>query len=259
MIPSLPRIMIAPNGARRMKTDHRALPITVTETVEAAKACFDAGADALHAHVRDREGKHVLDAHLYQDLIAVMAEQVPDMLVQITTEAVGMYSAKEQRDLVDAVKPRSVSVALREQIPNAPYDAARDFYHQSWQNSIAVQHILYSPDEFKQLLRYVDAGVIPPDNLQCLFVMGRYNKDFQSNLSELDPFLALIRATQADFATDWAVCAFGFAETDCLVAALKAGGKARVGFENSLWHKDGSLARNNADRVREIVRLMPES
>lgn len=27
----------------------------------------------------------------------------------------------------------------------------------------------------------------------------------------------------------------------------------RVGFENSLWHADGSLARDNAERVAAIV------
>jgi uncharacterized protein (DUF849 family) len=26
-----------------------------------------------------------------------------------------------------------------------------------------------------------------------------------------------------------------------------------VGFENSLWHEDGRLARDNADRVRAVM------
>ncbi len=51
------------------------------------------------------------------------------------------------------------------------------------------------------------------------------------------------------------VCAFGHGETAALAAALKAGGKARVGFENSLWNADGSLARDNAERVAAIAAL----
>jgi len=43
----LPRIMLAPNGARRGKRDHPALPITLAETVAAAKDGFEIG----RAHV----------------------------------------------------------------------------------------------------------------------------------------------------------------------------------------------------------------
>ena len=52
---TLPEIMLAPNGARRSKHDHPRLPITVEETVAAARDAFAAGAGALHAHVRDAD------------------------------------------------------------------------------------------------------------------------------------------------------------------------------------------------------------
>jgi len=109
---SLPPIMLAPNGARRTRADHPALPMTIPETVEAARAGFAAGAGALHAHVRDETGAHVLDAGLYRELIAEMARAVPDMPVQITTEAVGRYSPADQRAVVRAVGPVAVSVCL---------------------------------------------------------------------------------------------------------------------------------------------------
>ena len=57
---------------------------------------------------------------------------------------------------------------------------------------------------------------------------------------DLDGFLEA--AEDLPVAADWMVCAFGRGETAALAAALAAGGKARVGFENSLWHTDGSLA-----------------
>ena len=42
--------MLAPNGARRGKDDHVTLPVFIPETVSTAKACYQAGADALHLH-----------------------------------------------------------------------------------------------------------------------------------------------------------------------------------------------------------------
>jgi uncharacterized protein (DUF849 family) len=34
---------------------------------------------------------------------------------------------------------------------------------------------------------------------------------------------------------------------------MRAGGKVRVGFENSLWNADGNLAASNEERVAEIA------
>ena len=71
-----PLIMVAPNGARRMKADHPALPLTVAETVETAQACHAAGAGALHLHIRDAEGRHSLDAGHYREALQALRQAV---------------------------------------------------------------------------------------------------------------------------------------------------------------------------------------
>ena len=75
-------------------------------------ACHAAGAGILHAHVKDEDGKHVLDAGLYRQLMDGLRAAVPDMLIQITTEAVGIYSPQQQYDLVFGLKPDFVSVGF---------------------------------------------------------------------------------------------------------------------------------------------------
>ena len=109
-------IMVAPNGARKVKTDHPAVPVTIDETIVTAKECHAAGASILLAHVRDDDGKHLLDAGLYRQLLDGLRQEVPEMLVQITTEAVGIYTPEQQADLVFALKPDFVSVGFREMI-----------------------------------------------------------------------------------------------------------------------------------------------
>lgn len=253
-IEPLPQIMVAPNGARRTKADHPALPMTIGEIVATAKACHRAGAGAIHAHVRDGTGNHVLDAGLYRELIAELEQTVPAMGVQITTEAVGRYSPEEQRNVVYDVRPRAVSVALKEMIPGSGTNAAREFYHRTRDDAVAVQHILYEPAEITRLEGFVLGSVIPAGHLQVLFVLGRYAKDQESDPSDLQPFLQTLANSSISDA-DWAVCAFGKGETACLARALEYGGKVRVGFENSLWNADGSLARDNAERVARIAEL----
>ena len=250
---TLPPIMVAPNGARRRRSDHPALPETIPQTVETARACFAAGAGAIHAHVRDGEGRHVLDAGLYRELMAELAREVPGMLVQITTEAVGRYTPSEQRALVAAVRPKAVSVALREMLAEGVTPEVRGFYRDMAGAGVMVQHILYAPEELDRLGALIAAGELPGGAVQLLFVLGDYAMQGGSDPAQLDPF----RAALARFpvAADWAVCAFGRGETACMAEAFRHGGKARVGFENNLLNADGSVAADNAERVREVAAL----
>ncbi len=169
---SLPRLMVAPNGARKTKADHPALPVTIQETVEAAKACFDAGADGLHAHLRDADQKHVLDAGHYQELLAELRLTVPKMQIQITTEAVGQYQPPEQIALVKQVMPESVSVSTKELLSTGDQKAAADFYVWAHDQHIAVQHILYDTNDLATFYHLCIDHNIDHHNAQLLFVLG---------------------------------------------------------------------------------------
>lgn len=257
-LPGLPNIMVAPNGGRWTRHDHPALPVTIPEIVEVAAECFAAGADGIHAHVRDADANHVLDAGLYRELIAELEAQVPEMAVQITTEARGKYSPAEQRDVVRAVLPKSVSVGLVEMTPDDSTETiaeARRFYFWAEAAGIALQHILYSPDELARFFRFRAAGTLPAGPARLLFVLGRYAADLESDPAALDPFLDLLeeRSAGGRGELDWAICAFGRNETRALVRAARHGGKSRVGFENSFYNADGSRAASNAERVRDVI------
>ncbi len=247
----LPRIMVAPNGATLTKADHPALPITIGETVDCATACQAAGADGLHAHVRGADGLHILDAGLYGELLAETTRRMPDLYVQITTEAVGRYTPFEQRKLVEVLRPAACSIALRE--INAEPDTAvtKRFYAFCQEAGVDVQHILYDTGDLANFARLLDDGTIPGANHKALIVLGRYAIGQRSCAADLDaPMAALLTACPS---VDWATCAFGAAETDCLIASLTQGGKARIGFENNRLNADGQPAHDNAERVAELM------
>jgi len=250
----LPRLMVAPNGARRSKQDHPALPMTIAETVAAAKACHAAGADGLHLHVRGKNGEHLLDSALYREAILELKTVIPDMSVQITTEAVGMYQPHQQRDVVYDVCPDAVSISIAEMLSGKDTNEALEFYDWCNRSKVAVQHILYGMEDCLRLEALVDKLASTDGRIQLLFVLGRYTKDQESTPNDLAPFTGWLSGCGLN--TDWAICAFGKRESDCLLAAHKAGGKIRVGFENSFWNANGERARDNAERVREIKQLI---
>lgn len=247
----LPRIMLAPNGARRLKRDHPALPLSIAETVEAARAAHAEGAEALHAHVRDEAGRHSLDAGLYRELIAEMRRALPDMPVQITTEAAGLFGPELQRQVVREVMPEGASAALRELWPGAgPDPEAQGFYHWAAEAGIPIQHILFDLDDARRFVELVTRGALPGP-LQCIFVLGAYAPPRMAQPAELSPFLGAVAPLGA--AVDWAVCAFGRDEAACLREADRRGGKLRIGFENNIHRPDGTPAEDNAAQLRALV------
>ncbi len=247
-------IMVAPNGARRTKSDHPALPITAPELAETAAACLARGAVAMHVHVRDETGAHVLDAERYAEALDAIRERTDGaMLAQVTTEAVGRYSPADQMRLVHTLRPAAVSIALRE-ILDAGEAAASDFFAWTTRQGISVQHILYDDadlEKFALLFRSGSLGAVRQPRL--LFVLGRYARDQESRPEDLDAFLAGLERHRLGADAVWSVCAFGRGETEALAAAIAHGGHVRIGFENSLWNADGTVARDNAERVATIA------
>ncbi|PLW77863.1 class III aminotransferase [Cohaesibacter celericrescens] len=255
-MPALPHIMVAPNGARKGKKDHPALPITIAETVETARVCSQAGADGLHAHVRDKDGKHCLDAGLYRELLAELKIATPDIYIQITTESVGQYSPAQQRSVVQDVTPAAVSISIREMLGDGEIPEIKRFYQEQEEKGVAVQHILYDTQDVDLITKLCSDGTLPSSRLDLLFVLGRYTTGQTSSPDALHPFLQSLHAleTAVGIKADWACCAFGNQETDCLLHAMQRGGKARIGFENNVYHADGSRARDNAERVTALIK-----
>ncbi len=241
-----PFIMVAPSGARRIKADHAALPITVSEIVAEATACAEAGADALHLHVRDADGGHSLDEGLYAEAIAALHDALLNSRIQITTESAGRYAVPEQLKCLEKLAPKWASVSVRE-IARTP-KLARRLYHGCAERGTEIQHILYDTDDLAQLKIWQDDGTIPRGTTSVIFVLGRYAPQRDAVPAELDAFLEHL-----DPDLNWMACAFGPNEHTCLEYAALRGGALHVGFENSLTRPDGTPHESNAASVMHLI------
>lgn len=245
-------IMVAPNGARRQKSDHPATPISAAELAADARACAEAGATAIHIHARDAHGAHTLDPALCRTYLdAVQQASCGRLVVQLSTEASGRYSPTEQMRLVRELRPDAVSLALRELTGEArePTAEVRGFLEWLVVEAISPQFILYSPDEVARFHQWRERGLIPQAEPFVLFVLGRSRAGDEGE--EPRALLSFLRHHDPD--CPWAVCAFGRAETASLLLAAALGGHVRVGFENSLWYGNGALAPDNAAKVEALV------
>ena len=249
----LPKLMVAPNGARKVKKDHSAVPLTIRETVATAKSCYEAGAGAIHLHVRDNEGQHVLDAGLYKEALNELEYQVPNMHIQVTTEAVGKYSPTDMRKLAYDVTPPGVSIGTSELIPSRnPEDEDIKLYKYLSDAGTKIQHILYKPEDIDLLIELLSKAEIQINDAWCLFVIGHYSGriSYPENIS-----LFVKKMEEHKINLDWAICAFGKEEMSCLEKAISLGGKIRVGFENSLFMPNGEIAPDNHIKVDAVNKL----
>jgi 3-keto-5-aminohexanoate cleavage enzyme len=249
-------LCVAPNGARRTKSDHPDLPMTAAEIGREASRCMEAGATAIHLHVRDQAGAHTLDVERFRDAIAHVKAAVRDrMLIQVTTEAMGRYQPQEQMAVVKALRPPAASVALRELVPDESHlPEATAFFAWATQHGIALQFIVYTPDEATALRALAHRGALGCEHPNALFVLGRHTAGQRSRAVDLLPFLS-----NWPPAFPWSVCAFGATEAQCATAAMGLGGHVRVGFENNLMDTSGGLALHNAQLVANVADLARRS
>ncbi|UTZ26106.1 3-keto-5-aminohexanoate cleavage protein [Vibrio campbellii] len=244
-------IIVAPNGARKTKQDHAQLPMNTEEMVAEAKACQTVGATMIHLHARDAQGRHSLELDDNLEIYyAVKAAAGDSMIVQLTTEAAGMYSPQQQMALVKAVKPEAASFALRELIPDEQSEE-QGFVFFDWvaAQGILSQIILYDQADIERYFTLRERGVLPKQNQHALVVLGRYHEAQQSSPWDLRA-LYLDRFIEENVRC--AVCAFGAREQDCLTYAMLLGLDVRVGFENNHLSSDGQLAKNNAEQVQRL-------
>ena len=246
-------IAVAPNGARKSKLDHPAIPITPAELAVTAQECLDAGAAMMHLHVRDTSGQHCLDADTYRAAITAIQRAVGDRLViQVTSEAAGVYHPQQQMAQIRQLKPEAVSIALREFLTAELEPAAlADFLKWLSQEHITPQYILFSQTDADIYQQLIKKGVIPTTPHWLLYVLGRNATGFTSVMD------AACGQSAREAATPWAVCAFGQAEYINTAQAVTLGGHVRVGFENNLYLRDGTVAGSNSDLVaqaRDVAR-----
>lgn len=240
-------LTVAPNGARKTKSDHPALPMTTEELAACARDCQIAGAGAIHLHVRDSQGVHSLDAGRYRDAICAIQECAPGMGIQITTESAGLFDVDAQYDCLRALRPASASISVREMARDEAI-AAR-VYALAFEANTRVQHILYDATCIARFLEWRKRGIIRASQRDVIFVLGQYVPPVPAQPTDLDLFLSALTQEQVS----WTVCAFGQAEQACLLWAIRRGGNARIGFENNLLSPTGNVYLDNPDAVGSLV------
>src|SRR5258708_25812929 len=102
-------IMVAPNGARSLKKDNPAIPISPKEIAEEVIRCAGAGASIAHIHARQPDGQPTQSIEVFREIVERIRER-SDIVLQISLGTRG-FTVEQAIEPVD-LRPEMVSLPL---------------------------------------------------------------------------------------------------------------------------------------------------
>ena len=115
-------ITAAPYGPEWMPSDFpEDIPVTMEAQVQKAADCYNAGATALHLHVRELDGKGSKRLSKFNELIAGVRKAVPDMIIQVggsisfapeTDGAAAKWLSDDTRHMLAELDPKPDQVTV---------------------------------------------------------------------------------------------------------------------------------------------------
>ena len=278
-------ISCALTGSIHTPTMSDALPVTPDEIVEQGVGAAEAGAAILHLHARDpRTGQPTPDPAVFMQFLPRL-KQSTDAVLNITTGGSLNMTVQERLAAPLQAQPEMCSLnmgsmnfgifPLADRYKDWKHDweepylrGTDDFIFRNTFRDIAyiLEHLgegcgtrfefeCYDVGHLYNLAHFVDRGLVkPPFFVQTIFgILGGIGAE-QRNL-------VFMRET-ADrlFGTDyeWSVLAAGRHQIPFTTMAAVMGGNVRVGLEDSLYLSKGRLARNSAEQVAKIRRILEE-
>jgi uncharacterized protein (DUF849 family) len=261
------------------------LPITPDQIADNAIRACEAGAAAVHIHVRNPEtGQPSPDLELFKKVLAKVKSKCD--VVVCTTTGGGLGMTPEQRvGVVSTFKPELASCnmgsmnfalfPLLEKMKDFKFpwekqylEFTEDLIFPNTFKSIRVFLNIFNENGTKPELEVYDAGMInntafmiergllkTPVYIQfVLGILGGMAATVENLVFLYESACRLIG--EKNFV--WSVCAAGRNEIPMCTHALLMGGNARVGMEDALWLDKGILAKSNAELVAKMVRIAKE-
>lgn len=278
-------ISCALTGSIHTPTMSDALPVTPDEIVEQGVGAAEAGAAILHLHARDpATGQPTPDPAVFMQFLPRL-KQSTEAVLNITTGGSLAMTVQERLAAPLQAKPEMCSLnmgsmnfgifPLADRYKDWKHDweepylrSTDDFIFRNTFRDIAyiLQHLgegcgtrfefeCYDVGHLYNLAHFLDRGLVkPPLFVQTIFgILGGIGAEERN--------LAFMRET-ADrlFGSDyaWSVLAAGRHQIPFTTMAAVMGGNVRVGLEDSLYLSKGRLARNSAEQVAKIRRILEE-
>ncbi len=250
------------------------LPVTTEQISTACIEAHDAGAAAVHIHVRDpKTGKPSMDLGLYSEVVQTLRRERPELIINLTTGPGGRYVPSEDDPKIYA--PGTTLLAPEQRVEHIaalkPDICSLDLNTMNSGNQV----VMNTPANVRRMAQIIRAAGAVPE-LECFdtgdlvlaqhliedgtlqgpgvytFVMGvRYAMPFSTQAMQL------ARSLISDQA-QWSAFAVGRHAFQAVAQAYLLGGNVRIGLEDTIYIDRGELAKSNAELVSKARRIVQD-
>jgi len=270
--PAILTCALTGNLTKPEQTPH--LPITPAQLIDESLAAAQAGAAAVHVHVRDpATGVPAMDLDLYAEVVQGLRKHAPELIINLTTGPGGRYVPDDDDPSVAApgttlLPPeRRVAhvVALRPDICSLDLNTMNS----------GDQVVMNTPNNIARMAKVIRAAGVVPE-LECfdsgdLVLAGKMLADGLLDGPGLFTFVLGVRYAMPFSpeamgfargllppAAQWSAFAIGRYAFQAVAQSYLMGGNVRVGLEDTIYVERGVLATSNAALVAKARRIIED-
>ena len=244
-------------GAVTTKENNPNLPTQPEEIAKSALACWNAGASAVHIHVRDDDDKASMRFDKFKEAVDMIRAANCPLLLNLTSSGGQGFSWEERIKPFKELKPEMAS-----------FDAGT----MNWLNSV----VFMNEPEFLELCgkEMIAAGVKPEIEIFDIGMLNTAKYYIKKGIiQEPAHFQLCLGAAGGMEATaenliylvnhlpekcTWSAFGIGRGANEIMMTALAIGGNIRVGLEDNVFYNAGALAESNEQFVGRVVRIAKE-
>ncbi len=250
------------------------LPITPKQIADSCLGAADAGAAAVHIHVRDPiSGSQSMDFDLYAKVVELIRTQNKELIINLTTGPGGRFIPSEDDPKVFAPGTTLCHPLKRvEHIAKLKPDiCSLDFNTMNGASDIVIN----TPLNVRKMAKVIrDAGVLPEleifdtgDLNLALDLIADGTLDGPGLFSfvlgvkyglNADPATLLYLRDQLPVGARWSAFGISRFEFPIVAQAWLFGGHTRVGLEDNIFLKKGVLCQSNAELVTKAKRIIED-
>lgn len=243
-------------GAEVTKEQNPAVPYTVAEIAREARLSYEAGAAVIHLHVREDDGTPTQRKERFEECIAAIKAECPDVIILPTTGgAVGMSA--EERLTATELYPEIATLDcgtcnFGDDIFVNDMTMLRAFGKRMIENHIKPEFECFERGHLDTAIRLAEKGLAPGHPMQVNLVLGVPG----CTPATVEDLVYLVGRLPKD--ATWTVTGVGRGAFPMAAAAIAMGGNVRVGFEDNIYLEKGVKAASNGELVAKVVRLARE-
>ena len=250
-------VTAALTGAVTTKADNANLPTQPAEIAKSAIACYEAGASAVHIHVRDDDDSASMRFDKFEEAVALIRKTECPVILNLTSSGGQGFTWEERIRPFKELKPELAS-----------FDAGT----MNWLNSV----VFMNEPKFLELCgrEMIAAGVKPEIEVFDIGMLNTAKYYIKQGIIEEPAHFQLclgapggMEATTENLVylvnhlpekCTWSAFGIGRGANEVMMAALALGGNVRVGLEDNVYYNAGQPAESNEQFVERVKLLAAE-